>query len=127
MTNSEYFGKQTVGRYHIAYREGRKGIVVCFASVGVIVQRPGSAIVRTEDIGAYHIPFVGVEECAAFNRMRPPIGHIAVGGESVAYPYHIVAGFVESAVTMIGYIKFGKYHPRFQPERVMTTYDDRFS
>ena len=121
--NAQNVGQQPVGPYHVADRQFGEILVIGASGRRIDVQRPGRAVVRAEDVGADDEMLGGVEEFARLDRVRPPRGHVRIGGQGVADPDDIVVGRIQFPVGAECDRQFGQNASPLQFERlVMTVY-----
>ena len=121
--DAQNVGQQPVGPYHVADRQFGEILVIGASGRRIDVQRPGRAVVRAEDVGADDEMLGGVEEFARLDRVRPPRGHVRIGGQGVADPDDIVVGRIQFPVGAECDRQFGQNASPLQFERlVMTVY-----
>ena len=121
--DAERAGQQAVCTDDVADRERREILVIGASRFRVHVQRPRGAVVRPEDVGADHEVACRVEETPRLDRVRPPRGHVRIGGQGVADPDDIVVGRIQFPVGAKCDRQFGQNASPLQFERlVMTVY-----
>ena len=119
MLYAEVFGKQHVATYHVAHGYLREVSVPRFVCRGVDAERPRGPVVRAEEVGADGEVDVGVEKFAPLDRVRPPVGHVRVGRQRVAYPHDIAAVGVHLPECVVGDCHRGQRIAAFEREWVV--------
>jgi hypothetical protein len=107
----------------IADGNGGETPVVRLPGVLIHSQGAGGAVTGAQYIGADNEMFLRIYHTAFPDEALPPVCHIRIGGECMAYPNHIVALFIEGAVGVISDLQRGEYLAGFQVKRLMIMKD----
>lgn len=128
VADAEGVGQDAVGVDYIAYGVGREILIIWLAGGGILVEWRRGAVGRAENVGADDEIVRGVEKFSLLDGMGPPVLHVAVGCERVAYPDDVAFILVKCTVSVVGYPEPVELSPKFKGKRlVVVIIIDHFS
>ncbi len=94
-----------------------KLLVVRFARSGIGVERGGSSVGRTENVGTDDEILGGVKEFTLLDSVGPPVLYVAVGCEGMTNPDNVGFVGVKCTVSVISYAQLFELSAEFETER----------